>query len=83
MVLLKIIVISSLLFIHSWYPEECCSGKDCKAVPCEQITELNNGNLKYEALEFSQEKIHPSQDKYCHVCAGSSTPRCIFIQQNT
>jgi hypothetical protein len=91
MVLLKIIVISSLLFIHSWYPPSCCSEGDCKAVPCDQITELDNGNLRYENLEYTKDKIHLSQDRYCHVCVGKSTnieqklqynPRCIFIQQN-
>ena len=88
----SIAIVSILALAHSWYPSECCSGQDCKPVPCEQIQELPNGSLKYEDLEYTRDKIKPSQDKFCHVCAGSSVdkylklnlhPRCIFIHNNT
>ena len=92
MMLVKALIISSLVLAHSWYPSECCSGKDCKPVPCEEILELNNGNLSYDGLEFTKDRVHLSQDKFCHACVASyknrenkvqSTPRCIFIHQNT
>jgi len=91
--MIKVIAIFGILtLVHSWYPPECCSGQDCKPVLCEQIEELSNGSLRYENLEYTRDKVKPSQDKFCHVCAAASvdkylklnyTPRCIFIHNNS
>ena len=32
---------------HSWYPESCCAGHDCNPVPCEDLSELNDGSVRY------------------------------------
>jgi len=88
----SIAILGIIALAHSWYPPECCSDQDCKSVPCESIQELPNGNLRYENLEYTRDKVKPSQDKNCHVCVSSYAdkdyklnynPRCIFIHQNT
>lgn len=80
--MIKILTAISLItLVHSWYPPECCSGQDCKPVPCDQLVEMGNGDWKFEDKVFSKEKIRLSEDQYCHVCIHpfSGNPLCAFI----
>ncbi len=72
---------------HSWYPIECCSGKDCMKVDrIERTTDggmrMFVGNMQVEVPKgFTQ---RPSRDNDTHVCVrangdGSYAPRCVFI----
>ena len=68
---------------HSWYPWECCSGIDCKPVPCDSLIETKEG-IAYENYVFKDKQIRPSQDKFCHVCINNTNkPLCVFIQSNS
>jgi hypothetical protein len=79
----KSLLVVTFLLVHNWYPTECCSGKDCTAVPCDTLAEQTDGTIKYLEFTFTKDQIRPSLDKDCHVCIAGSTPRCVFIQTNT
>lgn len=72
---------------HSWYPIECCQGKDCMRV--DRIEQTADGGMLMFAGSlqvrvprgFTQ---RPSRDNDAHVCVrpngdGSFAPRCVFI----
>lgn len=84
MIFKSIIVLSIITLVHSWYPTRCCSGTDCKPVPCDSLDETQTG-INYtdehgKVYEFSKSQINPSEDQYCHVCIYPSTdrPLCVF-----
>ena len=76
---------------HSWYPESCCAGHDCNPVPCEDLSELNDGRVRYRQLIFPKNKVWSSKDSQCHVCifrrspkiGNTESPICVFVQQGT
>lgn len=76
-------------YAHSWYPYECCSGKDCKPVACDEIEELKDGTFRYDGVTFAKSSERPSQDSKCHVCIqdyslggkAMRSGRCIFMLQ--
>jgi len=80
-------LVAALLLIHSWYPQDCCGGNasvgDCRPVPCESLSEDQNGiryRDHYLELQFSGPQIRPSQDAQCHVCANRLQPYCVFVR---
>ena len=81
--LLALLLIVGPAQAHDWYPVECCSGQDCHAVPCEQITQDQFGYYwKGTHFTWAMDK-GPSEDGSCHVCVtldkpGSPYPHCIF-----
>lgn len=89
---LAILLLStSLVSAHSWYPAACCSGQDCHPVPCEELIPTKDGGYKWGKNLFSKYQVHPSQDKTCHVCVGEISddngtvlpiPYCVFDQEN-
>jgi len=80
-------VSATIAIAHSWYPVECCSGRDCMRVDrVEQMTDggmrMFAGNIQVQVPKgFTQ---RPSRDNDTHVCVrengdGSYAPRCVFI----
>lgn len=65
-----LLVSCSTATAHSWYPSDCCSGKDCIPVGCEGFMSLPNGNLAYHDLEFSPDKLRASPNEDCHICVA-------------
>jgi len=76
---------------HSWYPDRCCSGKDCRKV--DRIEFLPDGGMRMRAgpmevlvpRHFVQEL---SNDADAHICAVSITegkyePVCVFMPGTT
>mgnify|MGYP001163395144 FL=1 len=72
---------------HSWYPIECCSGRDCMRVDRVERTPDGGmimivGRIRVQVPKgFTQ---RPSRDNDAHVCVrkngdGSYVPRCVFI----
>lgn len=78
MIMIKYILLSTLLVnIHSWYPFECCSDKDCAPVDCSTIT-YDKGQFYYNGSPSPRAEVSP--DKKCHVCTYSDgKPKCLFI----
>jgi hypothetical protein len=75
-------------YSHSWYPKECCSGRDC-VVADKMITD-SLGNI---TVVVGPHRImiprgfvsRPSPDGRIHVCfmiddeGTSPEPRCLFV----
>lgn len=81
--LIVLIISTTAVLGHSWYPSDCCSGQDCFPVPCSQLIENGEGNWLWDNLVFLKEKVKPSLDNLCHVCISNNVPRCAFIVQGT
>jgi len=79
-------LLAGLILIHSWYPNECCADKDCHPVPCDEISEGENGAMHWKNLIFEGGQIRTSPDGECHVChllheGRPVIPICIFTQK--
>ena len=72
---------------HSWYPKQCCSDNDCRAVPCAELTKINLGLMWRGSVIFDDTQTRDSRDQFCHVCiksyAGFDLPICVFIPRVT
>lgn len=78
-----------------WYPQHCCSGRDCEPIPIDGLFEEADGwKVRYlsvrhgEIDEFVQrKKAHKSQDGRFHGCwrKGLEKPRmiCFFEPVNS
>ena len=64
--------------IHSWYPQECCSGNDCKPVPCGDILPIEGGYM-WNGLTFLNKIVKSSPDGLCHVCHLGERTFCLFL----
>ena len=81
--LLILCLLASPALAHSWYPPECCSGRDCMSVRAEDMQEVDGGCWKYlpTGAKFCGAQVRPSQDKNWHVCiSAAGFPYCAFIQ---
>lgn len=87
---LAMLLTAALADAHSWYPPGCCNAKaddasgDCEPVPCEEMSENQDGSWTYAGAHFEKAHVHPSQDRYCHACIAEWNPAqglCLFIQQ--
>lgn len=75
-----------LMLIHSWYPDFCCSDKDCRPVPCQEITRGMEGNhltFYYQGKKLITTTVKESPDGECHVCVDSYAFRCLFLPEET
>ena len=50
-------LLAGLILVHSWYPNECCADKDCHPVPCDEISEDENGAIHWKYLIFEGSQI--------------------------
>jgi hypothetical protein len=71
-----------ILLVHGWYPQDCCGGTHCHPVPCEEIRSGPNQTLVWNGITFLNIHVHPSQDRYCHVCTSGPNGLCAFIRQD-
>lgn len=78
---MKVFFILGFLLVHDWYPDVCCGGLDCRAVPCDSITEDKTGYF-YDGIYFKT--AQPSPDGKCHACITVNGVNrwgtCLFIQ---
>ena len=55
---------------HDWYPQECCSNKDC--APAYSIKHIDHRNIqattKFGTAIFGKHQIRPSKDCQYHAC---------------
>jgi hypothetical protein len=72
-----LVVFSALVLVHSFYSQSCCGGKDCRPVPCEQISRMSNGDWlwdnAYQRVTFFPGAMKVSEDDQCHVCVNDDT----------
>jgi hypothetical protein len=74
--LVAAVLFASPSFAHSWYPADCCSGKDC--MPAEEVIKVGKGEYRvlYKDDEgkvrsiFVPPQIRPrlSRDVKAHIC---------------
>lgn len=79
---------------HSWYPQSCCSGYECEAIPIDGIVDTGNGyRVIYLPPRFGtideyipRDKARHSEDGSFHACwrANKASPRaiCFFAPVN-
>lgn len=74
-------VLSSLIRLaHSIYPYACCSDKDCKPVPCNELILQSDGTVKYLDMIFTKDMIQAPLDSACHICYTiTHIPHCVFF----
>lgn len=80
---------------HMWYPQSCCAGSDCEAIPIDGVMETATGyHVVYDSPRFGRidetiprDKARHSEDGSFHGCWRASTisPRtiCFFAPVNT
>ena len=75
---------------HSWYPQWCCGGHDCRKV--DKIDYLPDGDMimhvgYIDVVVPSKFPKQPSQDANAHVCVSIATgtyrPVCVFLPGTT
>ena len=79
--LFNIVKISTvLIFVHSWYPVECCGGKDCHAVPTGVVQELRDGVKVpgFPLMYYTDPRLRWSEDGEDHVCSRGPSLFCVF-----
>jgi len=89
--LVAVVFSTRLAEAHSWYPQRCCSGRDCMKV--DSIEKLEDGDLLFRAGSISvvvpaEFMRLPSQDNDTHICvyqvrSGEYRPRCVFVPGTT
>lgn len=87
----KIWGVLPLLFIHSWYPEECCKDEHC--YPVEWVQDLKHGGTVVKTADNIRITVPPvvrrqsSQDGRYHLCFNKEELRlyntlqifCFFV----
>lgn len=68
---------------HSWYPLECCGGRDCRSIPCEEI-KSDGPDIIWKGFRTKREFVRHSLDNKCHICLTDESdtrtlPRCWFM----
>lgn len=84
---MRMIVLTAVILIHSWYPPACCEDHHCHPVPCDQLRLVHGGWLyraQHNEIIFSS--AQPSLDGACHVCVtttadGRDNGLCLFLPQ--
>jgi hypothetical protein len=66
-----------IILAHSFYSDACCSGNDCRPVPCDQIVSIPDG-WKWHDITFHKAMLRIAPDGGCHVCVAAG-PVCIYL----
>jgi hypothetical protein len=86
-----LMLVSGTATAHSWYPKECCHDKDCRPVPCAELSYPDKDVVWRKFVYFSAPMIRESKDGDCHVCVKEGLaasiipylPLCVFVPQAT
>jgi len=62
---------------HELYDADCCQLSECRPVTCQELKPQSDGTIQFNNMKA--QKIKPSKDKDCHVCANSSNVYCVYI----
>ena len=83
---LSILPTVDLVNAHSWYPQRCCGGQECRRV--DKIDFLPDGDMVmhvgYMQVVVPRNFVtQPSEDMDAHVCVSIATgtfrPVCVFM----
>lgn len=65
---LALLVVAGPAAAHEWYPPACCTGKDCKPYPAENVKRTPDGWLLHDGTVIPFDVTRPSQDHQFHRC---------------
>ena len=65
--LLLLMALGTAAAAHGWYPWECCSDRDCYAVPKERVRVIPGGWL-IDGFTVLHQEVRPSPDGQFHIC---------------
>lgn len=54
------------------YPNDCCSGQECRPIACGLIQTKPDGSADWMGLHFYKNGVRISGDGDCHVCVSYS-----------
>ena len=91
LILVAIVFAVKMGHSHDWYDIDCCGGRDCRPVACDQLIEESDGSVLYlpSRTWFWRDQVHPSRDQRCHICTAlppDSAPGraiCAYVQQGS
>ena len=79
LLVLSVLLLPSAVSSHEWYPQQCCSNKDCYPVPCEKIHSQGD-KWEYYGQTIDKFKTQLSPDGACHICVNPLIGiLCIFL----
>lgn len=64
---LLFLLLAGPAFAHGWYPWECCSDRDCYAVPVERVRVVPGGWM-LDGFFVGYGEARPSPDGLFHIC---------------
>ena len=73
--LLSLVLSSSTVLAHSWYPTSCCSDRDCRALVeeiGETVTEFADGWKLWDGRTIARGIVRLSPDRQFHLCETRS-----------
>ena len=65
---------------HGWYPFECCSDRDCYAVPKERVQVVPGGWI-IDGFAVRHGEARPSPDGQFHICRTQDGKGDLIRQQ--
>ena len=82
------IIFASIIFVHSWYDPQCCSGMDCE--PLATAPSISSNGESYvmpNGALFPMSEVRPSQDSKWHWCHiedkyGGKAVYCVYEPVN-
>lgn len=85
--ILFLVLFTSNVNAHSWYPMECCSNMDCAPVEKVIFTKFDNEKLpnmivttKFGTATVPHDiKFRVSKDSNLHACIVKASLKCIFV----
>lgn len=66
--ILALFLLITPAFAHSWYPPECCSGKDCWPIPTASVTKVPGGYVLDNGEFIPESKAREGRDENYHIC---------------
>ena len=68
---------------HAWYDYDCCSGRDCQALPDQSVDATAAGwlvKLSGEVIPYGDKRERVSPDTQFHGCQKpDGTMRCLYV----
>jgi hypothetical protein len=78
-----LVVVSVVSLIHSWYPRDCCSDKDCGPIPSNRVQVTPDGYVVDGRWRVAFSAAKTSPDEEYHLCAAPSGLRCFFVPKGS
>jgi hypothetical protein len=76
------------LLAHSWYPQECCNGRDCGPIDSSRVQVTETGYIVDGMWKYDFKAARLSEDNHYHLCQATTgmplaPPYCFFAPRGT